>query len=109
MIPEIRRLLKPIYKHLHDHASVNGRLPVPGMGGVNSYFFSHKCPESSDDLMSKTNHEEADMIVGFFNYLMHNGMMPEDIAVLTFYNGQVSLTYDTVETMGDMWNRGSSY
>ena len=91
MIPEIRRLLKPIYDDLDDHPSVFGRLPVPGMGGVNSYFFTHEWPESSDNQMSKTNHDEANMVVGFFSYLMHNGMMPEDITVLTFYNGQRKL------------------
>ena len=41
MIPEIRRLLKPVYEDLEDHPSVLDRPPVPGMGGVNSYFFSH--------------------------------------------------------------------
>ena len=70
MIPEIRRLLKPIYEDLEDHPSVLNRPPVPGMGGVNSYFFTHKWRETTDAQMSKTNEEEADMIVGFFKYLV---------------------------------------
>jgi hypothetical protein len=32
MIPEVRRILAPIYEELHDHPSVLERLPVPGMG-----------------------------------------------------------------------------
>lgn len=91
MIPEIRRALKPIYETLEDHESVLNRPPIPGMGGVNTFFFSHEWPESSDSLMSKVNHEEAGMIVGFFDYLVHNGMDTKSITVLTFYNGQRKL------------------
>ena len=91
MVPEVRRLLNPIYENLDDHASVLERLPVPGMGGVNSYFFTHDGIEQSDNQMSKYNQSEADMIVGFFDYLVHNGMEAKDITVLTFYNGQRKL------------------
>ena len=91
MIPEIRRALKPIYGELEDHASVLDRLPIPGMGGVNSYFFTHKWPETTDTHMSKINNEEADMVVGFFGYLVFNGVSPAEITVLTFYNGQRKL------------------
>lgn len=91
MIPEIRRALNSVYKELEDHPSVKDRAPVPGMGGINSYFFSHKNGESADAQMSKTNIEEADMIVCFFNYLVQNGMEPSEITVLTFYNGQRKL------------------
>ena len=91
MIPEIRRTLKPIYEELEDHPSVLDRSPIPGMGGVNSYFFTHKSRETTDIQMSKVNHEEADMVVGFFDYLVLNGMTPGEITVLTFYNGQRKL------------------
>ncbi|MCJ1468415.1 hypothetical protein MMC07_007043 [Pseudocyphellaria aurata] len=91
MIPEIRRALKPIYEELEDHESVLNRAPIAGMGGVNTYFFTHDWPESTDSHMSKINQEEATMIVGFFDYLMHNGMRSENITVLTFYNGQRKL------------------
>lgn len=91
MIPEIRKLLAPIYDDLEDHPSVLEKLPVPGMGGVNSFFFSHHWPETTDQLMSKINEQEADMIIAFFNYLVHNGMEVKDITVLTFYNGQRKL------------------
>ncbi|KAI9755693.1 MAG: hypothetical protein M4579_004191 [Chaenotheca gracillima] len=91
MIPEIRALLSPIYERLDDHESVHNREPVPGMGGVNSLFYSHTFPESLDSLSSKCNKGEADMIVGLFNHLVYNGLRTKDITVLTFYNGQRKL------------------
>lgn len=91
MIPEIRRALKPIYEELEDHPSVLDRIPIPGMGGVNSYFFTHQGRETMDIQMSKINHKEAEMVVKFFGYLVLNGMTPGEITVLTFYNGQRKL------------------
>lgn len=91
MIPEIRRALKPIYKSLEDHESVLKQPPISGMGGVNTFFFSHDWPESTDILKSKINEDEANMIVGFFNYLVLNGIETKAITVLTFYNGQRKL------------------
>ncbi|KAF2200225.1 P-loop containing nucleoside triphosphate hydrolase protein [Delitschia confertaspora ATCC 74209] len=92
MIPEIRRLLKPIYgEELKDHQSVKevgNRPPVEGMGGCNSFFFTHEWPESQDLNKSYFNQKEASMIVGFFDYLVFNGVDPPKITVLTFYNGQ---------------------
>lgn len=92
MIPEIRRILHPIYKNIIvDHPSVTNpdeRPDVPGMGGVNSFFFTHMWSEQHDDQMSTVNPQEADMIVGFVEYLVYNGVSAEDITVLTFYNGQ---------------------
>ncbi|KAF2272378.1 P-loop containing nucleoside triphosphate hydrolase protein [Westerdykella ornata] len=92
MIPEIRRLLQPIYgKNLEDHPTVknsNNRPPVEGMGCVNSFFFHHEWPESVDGNRSSMNEKEADMIVGFVDYLVLNGIDPAKITVLTFYNGQ---------------------
>ena len=92
MIPEIRRLLYPIYKDkIEDHPSVTdpaNRPNVPGMGGVNSLFITHFFPEQRDEQMSVYNAGEADMIVGLVEYLVYNGMSPNEIAVLTFYNGQ---------------------
>lgn len=92
MIPEVRRLLQPIYGNLiQDHASVTNkgnRPDVEGMGGINSFFFSHQWPETRDDQMSCVNIEEADMIAGFVEYLVYNGIDTEDITILTFYNGQ---------------------
>ena len=88
MSPEIRHILKPIYKYLGDHPSVLSRESIPGMGGTNSWFHSHIMPESNDDVMSKQNNGEAELIIGFFDYLVLNGISVKDITVLTFYNGQ---------------------
>ena len=92
MIPEVRRLLQPIYGNLiKDHASVLNPVNRPnvlGMGGVNSFFFTHNWSEQRDDQMSAYNPQEVDMIVGFVEYLIYNGTKTKDITVLTFYNGQ---------------------
>lgn len=92
MIPEIRRLLTPIYEDkLKDHQSVldiANRPPVEGMGGVNSYFFCHEWPEARDGNMSCYNEHEAKMIAGFVDYLVLNGVDASKITLLTFYNGQ---------------------
>jgi helicase required for RNAi-mediated heterochromatin assembly 1 len=92
MIPEIRRLLFPIYQNtLKDHKSVkdlDNRPPVEGMGGNNSFFFCHDWPESRDVNMSAFNPMEAQMVVQFFDYLVLNGVDATKITVLTFYNGQ---------------------
>ncbi|KAL6167289.1 hypothetical protein ACJQWK_06727 [Exserohilum turcicum] len=92
MIPEIRRLLYPIYQNtLKDHKSVinpKNRPPVEGMGGNNSFFFCHEWEESRDHNMSAVNKMEAEMVVQFFDYLVLNGVDATKITILTFYNGQ---------------------
>ncbi len=96
MIPEIRRNLASIYPDMTDHQSVLSRPKVPGMGEVRSYFFGHSWPESRDEHSSCCNRQEANMIVGFFNYLTLNGVKPERITVLTFYNGQRRIIWKTL-------------
>lgn len=88
MAPEIRQLLTPIYGPLQDHQSVIKREEVPGMGNIRSYLFWHDWPESFDDMASKYNEKEAEMVVEFFVYLVLNGIPMKNITVLTFYNGQ---------------------
>ena len=88
MLPEFRKIMNTIYEDLDDHPCVHGREDIPGMGGVNSFFYTHNFPESNDDAMSKVNKDEAAMIIGFFDYLVQNGTEIGDITVLTFYNGQ---------------------
>lgn len=92
MIPEIRRLLAPIYENtLKDHESVEdlaNRPPVEGMGGTNSFYFCHEWPESRDGNQSALNEQEAKMITGFVDYLVLNGVEAPKITLLTFYNGQ---------------------
>jgi helicase required for RNAi-mediated heterochromatin assembly 1 len=92
MIPEIRRLLYPIYRDtIKDHKSVtdiDNRPHVEGMGGCNSFFFTHSWPEQRDHNMSAFNNGEADMIVGLVNHLVLNEVDSRKITILTFYNGQ---------------------
>lgn len=88
MTPQLSELLGGVYAGLKNHSSVHGRDDVPGMGGRNSYFFTHTWEESRDQSLSRYNVEEAEMVVNFFNYLVLNGVNPEKITVLTFYNGQ---------------------
>ena len=91
MIPDIRKLLcikpEPFYQDLHDHPSVEDRLinraPVPGMGGRDTYFFHHSWPETKGNDLSRQNQDEAEMIVGFYQYLIHNGIRHSQITVLT--------------------------
>ncbi|TAQ85205.1 hypothetical protein B7494_g6473 [Chlorociboria aeruginascens] len=96
MIMDIRKLLcveeNPFYSGLVDHPSVldrvDNRKPIPGMGGIDTYWFHHTWPESENKDSSKCNFDEAEMIVGFFIYLVLNGTEPSKITILTFYNGQ---------------------
>lgn len=91
MISDVRKLLcigpEPFYRNLHDHPSVldrvNNRVPVPGMGGRDTYFFHHTWPESRNPDSSRYNLDEAEMIAGFFNYLVLNGVEHAKITVLT--------------------------
>jgi helicase required for RNAi-mediated heterochromatin assembly 1 len=95
MIPEVRRLLDPIYKNdIKDHISMRNpevRPPVSGMGGVNSFFYTHAWADSVDEQLSSTNVQEADMVVEFYDYLINNGLTESEITILTFYNGQRKL------------------
>jgi helicase required for RNAi-mediated heterochromatin assembly 1 len=92
MIPEVRRLLTPIYgATLKDHSSVkdlNNRPPVPGMGGNDTFFWCHEHNELRDSNMSVYNQQEAKMVVGFYDYLVLNGLEPSKVTILVFYNGQ---------------------
>lgn len=91
MAPELRQLIAPIYGNLQDHPSVQQYPPIPGMGNVRSWFFTHQWPESGDSLCSQTNDLEATMIMEFYVYLVLNGVDPMKITVLTFDNGQRKL------------------
>lgn len=91
MIPDIRKLLcidpHPIYPDLQDHPTVLDRIdhrpPIPGMGGIDTYFFHHNWPENVNPDSSKYNINEAEMIVGFYNYLVLNGLKHSQITILT--------------------------
>lgn len=87
MRPEIRQILAPIYDRLEDDDQVLNKPPIPGMGNLNVYFYSHNKPEAQDE-MSKKNPHEAAMVVGLCAYLVNNGISQNDITILTFYTGQ---------------------
>lgn len=86
---EFRRLLASVYPALTDHPSVLNR-PVDtwGMGTIKSFFFDHRWSEYKDASLSTYNEEEAKFIAGFYRHLQKNGVVPERITILTFYNGQ---------------------
>lgn len=91
MISDIRKLLcispEPFYPELHDHPSVEDRVdkraPVPGMGGRDTYFFHHSWPETRGSDLSRHNQDEAEMVAGFFQHLVLNGIKHPQITVLT--------------------------
>ncbi|EXJ92707.1 hypothetical protein A1O3_01259 [Capronia epimyces CBS 606.96] len=89
MDPEFRRLIGDLYPGLTDHPSVVNRHVAPwGMGNIRSFFFDHQWAEYRDESQSVYNEEEAKFIAGFYRHLYKNGIGPDHITVLTFYNGQ---------------------
>ena len=89
MMPEFRQLLQPLYPHLEDHDEVLNREPCDyGMGSRMSFFYDHEFWEDKDGQMSTLNDREAEFIAGFYKYLLQNSVAPQEITVLTFYNGQ---------------------
>ncbi|KAK4944466.1 hypothetical protein LTR10_016140 [Elasticomyces elasticus] len=89
MDPEFRRLIADLYPNLSDHPSVLDRAVEPwGMGKIKSFFFDHSWSEYKDESLSTYNPEEAKMIAAFYRHLNKNGVGPEQLTVLTFYNGQ---------------------
>ncbi|KAH7308712.1 P-loop containing nucleoside triphosphate hydrolase protein [Stachybotrys elegans] len=89
MPPRICKVVQSFYPRLRDHSSVND-LPVPGMGHQNLWWFQHQWPESRIG-PAISNHTEAEMVVKFAEHLARNGVEPERISILTYYNGQVDL------------------
>jgi helicase required for RNAi-mediated heterochromatin assembly 1 len=91
MITDVRKLLciepRPFYADLQDHPSVldrrANRIPVPGMGGKDTYFFHHNWPEQKSSDLSRSNVDEAEMIAGFYYHLIMNGLEYSKITVLT--------------------------
>lgn len=92
MKPEIRRLLAPIYgDKIKDHEVVKTRPPIPGMGGLTTWLYSHEWPDERDHESSSFNHYEAHLIYGLVQYLRYNGLEGSEITILTFYQGQRKL------------------
>ncbi len=90
MIPSLRRVLNAFYPTLQDHPVVtkpNARPSIPGMA-KESFLFPHTWGEGIDEDMSRFNVLEAEMVVGFIQYLRLNGVHDSQMSVLTFYRGQ---------------------
>ena len=105
MIPAIREIVAAFYPDLIDHPLVtdtNVRAPVPGMGGRNTWLFTHTWAEETDSNHSKFNEQEAQMIVSFFSYLVSNGVKPSKITILTFYNGQRKVILNKLRKHGSV-------
>ncbi|KAK0632933.1 P-loop containing nucleoside triphosphate hydrolase protein, partial [Immersiella caudata] len=105
MKPELRAILSPFYPELTDHElvlSTKSRPHVPGMGTRNCWFFDHKWPEETNSDRSKYNDQEAEMVVGFFAYLVANGVLAEKITVLTFYTGQRKVILSKLKKHGSL-------
>uniref|UniRef100_A0A1Q3F3Y2 AAA+ ATPase domain-containing protein n=1 Tax=Culex tarsalis TaxID=7177 RepID=A0A1Q3F3Y2_CULTA len=93
MRPELADLIRPgIYAELTDHEAVRERPKVRGMRR-NLFFFTHNVPEDSgparDEERSKRNSYECKFLLGLCEYLVAQGYGPDDIVILTAYNGQM--------------------
>jgi helicase required for RNAi-mediated heterochromatin assembly 1 len=103
MDPEFRRLLSSVYPALTDHTSVLNRpIDAWGMGTIKSFFFDHRWSEYKDASLSTYNEEEAKFIAGFYRHLQKNGVGPERITILTFYNGQRKRILKEIRTLTDV-------
>ncbi|KAM0340760.1 hypothetical protein ACHAPU_010351 [Fusarium lateritium] len=98
MVPAICAVVNTFYLELENHPSVTDpslRPPVPGMGGKNLWWFNHQWREMQNvNDFSFTNVQEADMIVRFVRYLVQNDVHSNEITILTFYKGQVTLLFE---------------
>ncbi|XP_055532191.1 NFX1-type zinc finger-containing protein 1-like [Wyeomyia smithii] len=91
MRPEIADLIRPtIYRELTDSEEVRCRPNIRGMR-KNMFFLTHKIPEDGvrDEEKSKKNTFECRFVLGLCEYLVAQGYGPNDIVILTAYNGQM--------------------
>ncbi|XP_055377794.1 NFX1-type zinc finger-containing protein 1 isoform X2 [Condylostylus longicornis] len=90
MRPEIADLIRgTIYKQLHDHDIVTKYKKINGMA-KNMFFITHNSSESKfNDESTKKNVYEAQFLCALANYLLMQDYKPEDIVLLTTYNGQM--------------------
>ncbi|KAG0349212.1 hypothetical protein BG004_000867 [Podila humilis] len=93
MRPEIRQLVRPIYKELYDHESVRRYEDVRGFVH-NLWFLTHDEQESLEGNNSFVNTHEANMIARLSVYILQQGYDPSEITILTMYSGQRSLIMD---------------
>lgn len=102
MAPEIRQLLtiqppigEPFYPTLHDHecvvnkGTIINRAPIDGMGKYTTWFCNHNFPETQNSDGSFFNADEAQLVAGFYNYLILNGNHSSKITILTVSTSEV--------------------
>ncbi|CDW78789.1 nfx1-type zinc finger-containing protein 1-like [Stylonychia lemnae] len=88
MRPEISQLVKFLYPKLTDDARVHS---YPDIRGIekNLFFMTHSQQEASDDnIQSKYNDYEANMIIKFTNYLIKQNYQSTQITILSLYQAQ---------------------
>ncbi|KAM0265344.1 hypothetical protein ACHAQJ_000185 [Trichoderma viride] len=95
MTPRLCEVVQTFYPLLKNHPTVcdpKKRLPVPGMGGKNLWWFQHNWPESRNNLgLSYSNSQEAKTIINFVKHLVASGLPATSLTILTYYNAQLDL------------------
>ena len=99
MAPEIARLVRPVYPHLQNHPSVQGRPPLPGFN-KRLLFLTHNIAEDTGRDRSKSNRHEAEMVVGIAKLLITLGVKAQEIVILVAYLGQLRVVRRLLETSG---------
>ncbi|KAG9069954.1 NFX1-type zinc finger-containing protein 1 [Linnemannia hyalina] len=87
MRPEIRKLIRPIYKNLWDHDSVCHYDDVRGMVD-NLFFLTHDEPDMVGQNNSHINVHEVGVAAKLAIYLLQQGYDPSLITILSMYAGQ---------------------
>ncbi|KAF9909958.1 NFX1-type zinc finger-containing protein 1 [Linnemannia zychae] len=87
MRPEIRKLIRPIYKNLWDHDSVCHYENVRGMVD-NLWFLTHDEPDMVGQNNSHINMHEVGVAAKLAVYLLQQDYDPHQITIITMYAGQ---------------------
>ncbi|KAG0196215.1 hypothetical protein BGX28_010420, partial [Mortierella sp. GBA30] len=96
MRPEIRTLIRPIYKHLRDHESVTKYDDVRGMVN-NLWFLTHDEPDRVGMNNSHVNEHEIGIAVKLTIYLLQQGYESSEITVLAMYAGQRNMIQERLQ------------
>ncbi|XP_065342665.1 NFX1-type zinc finger-containing protein 1-like [Cloeon dipterum] len=97
MAPEMSNLIVPtIYKTLENHESVH-HLPELRSLTKRLFFVTHSKPEKRErESTSKTNPHEAKYLIALCDHLLRQGYTPDQITLLTMYNGQMCLMKEII-------------
>ncbi|KAJ8731576.1 hypothetical protein PYW07_004740 [Mythimna separata] len=97
MSPNFVELIVPtIYEKLNSHPSVRSYPDVRGVKN-NLFFYNHDVFEDSEGMEDSWSHRntfEARWCVALADYLLKMKYSPDEITILSTYNGQVSLLRD---------------